>query len=133
MATNQNLPATDSAAVLHDLVGDDATAAFENDPKFAESDPTANASSENLQTRADRKKIQSDPSIPLNTATVDDDDEEDEDDDEDLDEDDDDLEDEDDEDDEDEEDDLDDEDDDEDDFDDEDDDEEEDDEDEDDE
>lgn len=131
MATNQNLPATDSAAVLHDLVGDDATAAFENDPKFAESDPTANASSENLQTRADRKEIQSDRSIPLNTATVDDDD--DEDDDEDLDEDDDDLEDEDDEDDEDEEDDLDDEDDDEDDFDDEDDDEDEDDEDEDDE
>lgn len=93
MATNQNLPATDSAAVLHDLVGDDATAAFENDPKFIPSDPTANASSENLQTRADRKEIQSDPSIPLNTATVDDDEEEDEDDDEDLDEDDDDLED----------------------------------------
>lgn len=88
MATNQNLPATDSAAVLHDLVGDDATASFENDPKFVPSDPTANASSENLQTRADRKEIQSDPSIPLHTATEDDDDEEEEEDEDDEDEDD---------------------------------------------
>lgn len=86
MATNQDLPATDSAAVLHELVGDDATASFENDPKFVESNPTESASSENLQTGADRKEIQAQPSLETRVAAEDDDDEED--DDEDLDDDD---------------------------------------------
>jgi hypothetical protein len=44
--------ATDSAALLHKAVGDDATATFESDPKFVASNPTANASTENgLQLR----------------------------------------------------------------------------------
>ncbi len=85
MATNQDLPVTDSAAVLHELVGDDATASFENDPKFSDGNPTAGGSSENLQTRGDRQDIQSQPDLKL--AADDDDDDEDE---EDLDEDDDD-------------------------------------------
>jgi hypothetical protein len=42
------MPATDSARDLRNLVHDDATADFESDPKFVDSDPTANASSENL-------------------------------------------------------------------------------------
>jgi hypothetical protein len=40
--------ATDSATTLRPLTGDDATATFENDPRFAGSDPAAFASSENL-------------------------------------------------------------------------------------
>ncbi len=110
MAINQDLPATDSATALHELIGQDSTATFENDPKFIESDPTLDASSENLQTPADRRDVQSMPSIAAK-ATEDDDDEDDledeDDDDDDLDE-----EDDDDLDDEDEDDDLDDEDDD---------------------
>ena len=45
----QPFPATDSAAELHKLIGDDATATFENDPTFVESNPTSSASSENLE------------------------------------------------------------------------------------
>ena len=78
MAINQDLPATDSAAALHELIGQDSTATFENDPKFVDSDPTVDASSENLQTRADRQDIQNMPPIATK-STVDDDDEEDED------------------------------------------------------
>ena len=78
MATNQDLPATDSATVLHDLVGDDATAAFENDPKFIDSNPGDASSSENIQDRSDRRDIQGQPDLKL--AADDDDDEEDEDD-----------------------------------------------------
>lgn len=48
MPDKNAMPATDSARDLHDLVGDDATAEFENDPKFEDSDPTASASSESL-------------------------------------------------------------------------------------
>jgi hypothetical protein len=43
--------ATDSAAELHDLIGDDATATFESDPKFIDSNPTADASSEHIELR----------------------------------------------------------------------------------
>jgi ribonuclease E len=42
------MPATDSARDLRNLVGDDVTADFESDPKFVDSNPTADASSENL-------------------------------------------------------------------------------------
>ncbi len=77
MAINQDLPATDSAAALHELIGEDSTATFENDPKFAESNPTGDASSENLQTRGDRQDVRNMPSIETKTV---DDDEEDEDD-----------------------------------------------------
>lgn len=93
MAINQDLPATDSATALHELIGGDSTATFENDPKFIDSDPTAEASSENLQTRADRRDVQSMPSVGAKSAKVTDDDEEE---DEDEDEDDDDLDDDDD-------------------------------------
>ena len=60
MAINQDLPATDSAAALHELIGEDSTATFENDPKFVESDPTAQASSENLQPRTDSQDVEED-------------------------------------------------------------------------
>ncbi len=43
--------ATDSAAELHELIGDDATATFESDPKFIDSNPTADASSEHIELR----------------------------------------------------------------------------------
>ena len=100
MPINQDLPATDSAKALHELVGDDATATFENDPKFIDSDPTIDSSSENLQTRTDREDVRGLPDVQVKGADVDDDDEdEDEDlDDEDLDDEDDDLDDDDDED-----------------------------------
>lgn len=78
--TKQDLPVTDSAAVLHDLVGDDATAAFENDPTFINSDPTAEASSENLQSRKDRGDIQGQPDLhaaPRGKALDEEDDEDD--------------------------------------------------------
>ncbi len=39
---------TDSAAVLDDLIGEDATAMFESDPKFIEPDSTSSSSSENV-------------------------------------------------------------------------------------
>jgi hypothetical protein len=42
------MPATDSARDLRNLVGDGVTADFESDPKFVDSNPTADASSENL-------------------------------------------------------------------------------------
>jgi hypothetical protein len=41
--------ATDSAAELNSLVGDDATATFENDPKFIDSNPGGEGSSENVE------------------------------------------------------------------------------------
>lgn len=53
MPDKKAMPATDSARDLHDLVGDDATAEFENDPKFEDSDPTSSASSENLAVMRD--------------------------------------------------------------------------------
>jgi hypothetical protein len=52
-SNGQNSPATDSASTLRGIVGDDATAEFENDPTFVESNPTGNASSENLGAAAD--------------------------------------------------------------------------------
>ena len=48
MSDKNPMPATDSARDLHNLVGDDVTADFESDPKFVDSNPTADASSENL-------------------------------------------------------------------------------------
>ena len=48
MTDKRTMPATDSARDLHDLVGDDATAEFENDPKFKDSDPAVSASSKNI-------------------------------------------------------------------------------------
>jgi len=48
MPDKNPMPATDSARDLRNLVGDDVTADFESDPKFVDSNPTADASSENL-------------------------------------------------------------------------------------
>ena len=45
--------APDSAAELHDLVGNDATATFESDPKFIDSNPTGSASSEHIEVQRD--------------------------------------------------------------------------------
>jgi hypothetical protein len=45
--------ATDSAAELKKIVGDDSTATFESDPKFIDSDSTDNASSENIEVQRD--------------------------------------------------------------------------------
>jgi hypothetical protein len=75
MATNQDLPATDSAAVLHKLVGDDATAAFESDPTFIDSNPGDASSSNNLQTRADRNDIRNQPDLVARSTEDDDEDE----------------------------------------------------------
>jgi HIV Tat-specific factor 1 len=51
MAANKIPIATDSAEELRGLIGDDATATFESDPKFVESNPTESASSENIALR----------------------------------------------------------------------------------
>ena len=48
MSDKNPMPATDSARDLRNLVGDDVTADFESDPKFVDSNLTADASSENL-------------------------------------------------------------------------------------
>ncbi len=47
--THKEMPATDSAKELHDLIGDDATATFESDPKFLEPTPGSEGSSENIE------------------------------------------------------------------------------------
>ncbi len=84
MAMNQDLPATDSAAALHELIGEDSTATFENDPTFVAGTPTANGSSENLQTPQDRKDIRNQPSlVARDTDDVEDEEEDDEDEDDD--------------------------------------------------
>lgn len=44
---------TDSEADLRPLIGDDATATFENDPKFVEANPGATGSSENVEEQRD--------------------------------------------------------------------------------
>ena len=77
--------ATDSAAELHDLIGDDATATFESDPKFIDSNPTADASSEHLEMRdtddTEDSEEEEDEEGLEDDEDEDDDDEEDEDDD----------------------------------------------------
>jgi hypothetical protein len=53
MAITKDPIATDSAAELHKLVGDDATSTFESDPTFIDSNPTGTASSENVEVQRD--------------------------------------------------------------------------------
>jgi hypothetical protein len=48
MARTHSSIATDSEAELRRLIGDDATATFEEDPRFVDSNPAAGASSGNL-------------------------------------------------------------------------------------
>lgn len=53
MPRTQFTPATDSSSDLRNLVGDDVTAGFESDPRFEDSDPATQASSENLAVQRD--------------------------------------------------------------------------------
>lgn len=48
MSDKNPMPATDSVRDLRNLVGDDVTADFESDPKFVDSNPASDASSESL-------------------------------------------------------------------------------------
>jgi hypothetical protein len=50
--------ATDSAAEMHEIVGDDSTATFEADPKFVDSDPTGTASSDNVEVQRDTDDVE---------------------------------------------------------------------------
>ena len=50
--------ATDSAAEMQEIVGDDSTATFEDDPKFVDSDPTGTASSENVEVQRDTDDVE---------------------------------------------------------------------------
>lgn len=74
MAATKTSIAPDSATDLHDLIGDDATATFESDPKFIDSDPTESASSGNIAVQRDTDDVED--------STEEDDELEDEDDDE---------------------------------------------------
>jgi hypothetical protein len=58
MASTKPLPATDSASVLRELTGDDATATFESDPKFVDSNPGADGSSENVEEQRDTDDLE---------------------------------------------------------------------------
>ncbi|MBW4039158.1 MAG: hypothetical protein HIU91_09840 [Acidobacteria bacterium] len=58
MAATETRIAPDSATELHDLIGDDATATFESDPKFIDSDPTEGASSSNIAVQRDTDDLE---------------------------------------------------------------------------
>jgi hypothetical protein len=49
MAETRTAVTTDSESELHRLIGDDATATFESDPTFADSNPGATGSSDNVE------------------------------------------------------------------------------------
>lgn len=51
MAVTKTPIATDSAKELRNVIGDDASATFESDPKFIDSNPTEGASSDHLELR----------------------------------------------------------------------------------
>ena len=51
---------TNSADSLRELVGDDATATFEDDPTFVESNPTEGAGSENVAVQRDTDDVEDD-------------------------------------------------------------------------
>jgi hypothetical protein len=79
MANTHSSIATDSAAELRKLVGDDATADFEADPKFVDSNPTETASSENVEVQREADDVED--SEEEDDDEFDEEDEEDEDDD----------------------------------------------------
>ena len=58
MAPTHSSIATDSEKDLRDVVGPDATADFEDDPKFIDSDPTSTASSENVAVQRDTDDLE---------------------------------------------------------------------------
>jgi hypothetical protein len=76
MAVNKTPIATDSAAELRGLVGDDATAEFESDPKFIDSNPTDHASSEHVTLRDSDDTEDSEEEIDEEDDEEDDEDEE---------------------------------------------------------
>ena len=79
MSHKNPMPATDSARDLRNLVGDDVTADFETDPKFVDSNPTAEASSENLALRDTDDEEESDDELEDEDDEDDDEDEDDDD------------------------------------------------------
>ena len=83
MATQTPI-ATDSAAELNEIIGDDATATFENDPKFIDSDPTGTASSENVEVQRDTDDTEDSEEEEDELDDVDEDDELEDEDDEDV-------------------------------------------------
>jgi len=60
MARTHSSIALDSEQALRKAVGPDATAAFESDPNFIPSDPTATASSENIALQPDTEEEDTD-------------------------------------------------------------------------
>src|ERR1700753_384476 len=70
------IPATDSATELRPILGDDATAPFESDPNFIDSNPGENGSSENEPEQKEALSLRA-----RDTDDTDDEDDEDEDDD----------------------------------------------------
>lgn len=58
MAATETRIAPDSATDLRDLIGDDATATFESDRTFIESDPTGSASSNNVAVQRDTDDLE---------------------------------------------------------------------------
>ena len=79
MAATKTPIASDSAAELRDLVGDDATAEFESDPKFIDSNPTDHASSEHVTLRDSDDTEDSEEEIDEEDDEEDDEDEDEED------------------------------------------------------
>lgn len=53
MSATKTPVAPDSAVELHGLIGDDATATFESNPGFIDSDPAGHASSGNIEVQRD--------------------------------------------------------------------------------
>jgi ribonuclease E len=82
MARTHSSIATDSEEALRDIVGPDATAGFEDDPKFIDADPTSTASSDNVAVQRDTDDLEDSEEEELESEEdeddVDDEDEEDE-------------------------------------------------------
>ena len=75
-SSSQNRPATDSAQTLRELVGNDPTATFEDDPTFVNSNPAYSASSENLgaATEGDDTDLAEDGDVDESDDVIDSDD-----------------------------------------------------------
>ena len=74
---------TDSAKELREVVGDDATATFEDDPNFMGSSPAIHASTESVTVQRDTDDVEDDEEEEDDEDLEDEDDEDDEDEDED--------------------------------------------------
>jgi hypothetical protein len=67
---------TDSEADLRPLIGDDATATFESDPKFVDANPGADGSSENVEEQRDTDDTEDSEEEILDDEDADDEEEE---------------------------------------------------------